>query len=829
MRRRSKKSFRVLAGLTAILLGAAWVQPYDGLVAYAVLDEASAVRFDAFSRQNTIENGTLFIGTYLIHMEAMTDELYAKAQESAEDSGQYEVYYKSELADGTWYDISSAEGLADITKGAKAADEATMAALWVTYYAGRDGIVRDARSSAAVSIFDQPSPYNLYELPELEALKIQYDNTYTADSTGVKRYFHNQLAGFFALDLKNDVTEECDRQLAVLQRVYERLKNQDKAEQAEIVYGLMGKIDAKRRAEVFYQLMEADNSRLEQLQMAVGGSGYNKGDYDDEQFTESSQLSDAVGTAMESCETSYITHSGNQLADDGTVMGSAEYAQSMRILQKAESGNAGLDGELEKLENISNIRESRIKNKDAELALLDAELLPAAEKLFTAAATSGAGPEYRAAVAQGKDKAVCQEFLDARKTLQDKYLSEYQFLIKARAERMGSQEAMDFLYGVIENTGSLYDSIQGDAYETRAQAGVDEALRQLQELAQSVIDGDSSLQSALDKLESDKESTRLKRDEALDANNLALAKKYDAMLEAIDAEIAAEESRLAKELSGGSALDKAKAAAQLGKQTETANIMKLKNKALSGIAEGNTSGIAEAAEGLAALGAEDALKELLGKAGEDTAAGVRNAIASALDSLTEEASAQPDAFGMTPEELLAGLEDSLGSAFEDMSAAEQASALGALSGLQSAGSTSAGELAGTLAGSCLQTGNPYVYVRYSGAPEGSYISAEVIAKVTKFRYIYSASRKSAVLSSRGLTYRFTVGSGELVHPDGTVEEMQYQTALQGNTAYIPGTAAEEYFGCRTEYIAGTEYAVCITAGMEDSVARLMEEFGKGTE
>ena len=446
MKKGKKKGLRIFAGLLAVLLGIMGGLEYSRIDAYAVLDESTAVRYSVFSSRNTVENGTLFIGTYLIHMSAMTDELYEKAQKSAEDSGQYNVYYKSELANGDWFDISSAEGLADITEAAEPVEAAELADLWVTFYAGADGIVRSATNSAAVCIFDQPSPYDLYQLSELEALRNQYDNTYTSETEGVSRYFYDQLRNFFGLNLRNAVTDECDRQINLLHGVYNSLQQQEKSEQAEILYALMGKIDAKRRAEVFYQLMEAEDSRLNQLQSLLGGSAYNKDNYNDEQFVASADLSDAVGTAMESCESSYITHNGNQIANDGTVLGEAEYTLSMSILQKAESGNANLETELQKLKNLYSIKDSLIKDKDAELSLLERELIPEAEKRLQKAFSSGAGQEYKAAVSQGKSKAACEKLLTLQKTEQDKISNEYQFLIKAKTERMGSQAAADYLF-----------------------------------------------------------------------------------------------------------------------------------------------------------------------------------------------------------------------------------------------------------------------------------------------------------------------------------------------------------------------------------------------
>ena len=335
MKKGKKKRLRIFAGVLAALLGIMGGLEYSQINAYAVLDESTAVKYSTFSLTNTVENGTLFIGTYLIHMTAMTDELYEKAQESAEDSGQYNIYYKSELANGEWFDISSAEGLADITDAAEPVETAELDDLWVTFYVGADGIAHSAKNSEAVCIFDQPSPYDLYRLPELEALRNQYDNTYTSETEGADRYFYDQLKDFFELNLRNAVTDECDRQINLLQGVYNGLQQQEKSEQAEILYTLMGKIDAKRRAEVFYQLMEAEDSRLNQLQSLLGGADYHKENYNDEQFVASADLSDAVGTAMESCESSYITHSGNQITNDGTVLGETEYTLCMSILEKA--------------------------------------------------------------------------------------------------------------------------------------------------------------------------------------------------------------------------------------------------------------------------------------------------------------------------------------------------------------------------------------------------------------------------------------------------------------------------------------------------------------
>ena len=834
MKKGKKKRLRIFAGVLAALLGIMGGLEYSQINAYAVLDESTAVKYSTFSLTNTVENGTLFIGTYLIHMTAMTDELYEKAQESAEDSGQYNIYYKSELANGEWFDISSAEGLADITDAAEPVETAELDDLWVTFYVGADGIAHSAKNSEAVCIFDQPSPYDLYRLPELEALRNQYDNTYTSETEGADRYFYDQLRDFFGLNLRNAVTDECDRQINLLQGVYNGLQQQEKSEQAEILYTLMGKIDAKRRAEVFYQLMEAEDSRLNQLQSLLGGSDYHKEDYNDEQFVASADLSDAVGTAMESCESSYITHSGNQIANDGTVLGETEYTLCMSILEKAAGGNTDLEEELLKLKNLYSIKDSMIKDKDKELTLLEQELIPKAEERLKSAFSSGAGQEYNAAVSQGKSEEACDKLLELQKTEQDKISNEYQFLLEAKTERMGSQEAVDYLFSKIEEIGNCYSNISDDAYAENAQLGVDACLLELQQLAQGVIDGDSSMRSTLSGLESDKENTQTLRDAALDKNDLGLAKKYDAMLDAIDVEIAAEEQRLAAQLNSSSAVDRAKAMTQLGDKTRTANAAKIQNNAKKKLAEGDMSGIVEAVDALAAMGEEDALKDLMSSIGTDASDDVRNALSSALQQVqgsgnSTESGNAADGFGLTGDELLALLESALGDSFDNMNDKDQAAVLGALGLFGAEGSSEAATLAGTLAVDCMRNGNKNLFVRYSGSGAEKYISAQTIGRVTDFRYIYSASRRDAVLSGSGRTYRYSVGSSEVRLTDGTIEQMSSETVLQGNVAYIPEEAGSKYFGCSVIYIEGTEYAVCVTEGMEATVEQLLEKLKGGTD
>ena len=82
------KNRRTIIG-TCVLI---WLSSQQNVFA-KVFDESQAVRYQEYTASHTIEDATLYIGTYLIYVQALTDELYEKALESASDSNQMTVYY----------------------------------------------------------------------------------------------------------------------------------------------------------------------------------------------------------------------------------------------------------------------------------------------------------------------------------------------------------------------------------------------------------------------------------------------------------------------------------------------------------------------------------------------------------------------------------------------------------------------------------------------------------------------------------------------------------------------------------------------------------------
>jgi len=584
----------------------------------AIFDESKAVTYGEYSASHAIEESTLFIGTYLIHSQSLTDELYEKAEDSATDSNQMRVYYKSELAGGAWFDITDATGLSDIAGQGTTVEEAELADLWVTCCTGSDGITRDARDGSAVSIFDDPDPYDLYHLPELEPIKLQYDNTFSSDSYGVDRYYYNNIKAFFELDLRNDVTNTCDGQLAGLQSCYESLQASGRKELAELVSGLMEKIDAARRAEIFSILAETEQNELKKLQDIFSGSNYREKDYNDKQFVENFNVSDALGTSLENCQESYIEYSGKKLEQGGTVLKNAEYEKSMGVVGLALGGWSGeMETLLLQLQHLYHIQDNVLADVDGELNLLDGELLGKAEEKYRQGLSSGAGGAYQAAVANGVSLTARNQVLEEQKAELNGARSELQYLIQAKTSRQEPEAAVAYIYQRIEDARGLYNVVAKDDFQVKAGETVDAYILWLQELARSISSENEELGSEMQELEARKEELLTSQAEALDQNDLSTAKKYEAMAALVDEQIAAKEQELNAILasSSSSAAQKAQAANQAGDSTALNNINQMKNSALADIADGNTDGssFGSTLDALASLGAESALAEIRDK------------------------------------------------------------------------------------------------------------------------------------------------------------------------------------------------------------------------
>ena len=947
-----------------------------------IFDESQAVSYESFRASHTTEDATLFIGTYLIHVRALTDELYEKAQESASDSNQMNVYYKSELAGGAWVDITDAGGLSDLAGEGRVVEEAELFPLWVTCYTGSDGITRDARDDHVVNIFSEPSPYDLYNMTELEPIRIQYSNAFSSDSKGVDRYYYEKLRDFFSLDLQNEITQECDLQLAGLLSCYERLRGDGEDELAEIVSTLMSRIDSRRRAEIFYRLSQMDGNELSVLQDICGGSQYygkqdeeeedgeneegeegeedeeeEDGDqggsdgYDGEQFVENSAVIDAIGTAIQNCQESYIKHSGNILEEGDTVLKNAEYAKSMAVVGMAAGGyGGGMEALLLELEHLYHLEEDVVADADAELRLLEGELIGQADAKYTRMLTEGASGAYRTAVANGSSQSARNQVLEDQKAGTDAARLELQYLLQAKTKRLPSREGAEFSYQRIEHAETLYGQIRQDDYQSKAGESIDAHILWLKELARSLEEADENASSDMQKLEERKSKLLEEQTAAMDRNDLSTAKKYEAMIAQADREIQAEEQKLQAILSNpsSSAAERARAANQAGSSSVLNRIDQIKDAALLEIAQGNKENqerIINKLDALSAMGAESAIAEIrdkmrasgngfqeaekkadqaildsresslhdryggVGSSGDEadgsgtgSGAGTGSRIGSDVGtgsgtgdgsgtgsgsgdgsgigsgtgtgsgtgsgsgigsgagtgSGTESGAGtgsgtggesgsgtgtgggagagtgtgagagSPGFSALATADLEALIEETLGAPFEELDHSRKAAVVAALNRMGRSGNAAAAQMAGTWLNTCVRENNKYIFRKLKGEAE-KYLTLNVIAACTGYRYVYSDSETEVTLSKKLSVYRFCVYKDEVQLIDDVTEKLEGSVKIQDGSPYLGETDAGLYFNCEAEYIDQTEYGVCLGPKEQGVVKSILDAAQEGDE
>ncbi len=627
---------RLTAALAAVLAVIVLLAGIPAIQARAEFDVSTAVRFRNYKQSHTIENSVLFIGTHLIHIQAMTDQLYEKAVQSQSDSDQDVVYYKSELADGTWYDITEAAGLSAITSAGTPVSESELDDLYVAYYTGADGITRSAADDAVVCIYDDPDPYDLLKLPELEIVRQIRSQAYNEEEEGVHKYLYRSLNSFFASDVKNETTNNCDKTLKNLQKLYEAYCNAGMDEDAQVISSLMEGVDAARRAEVYAKLCQdgepqtvsgalglnytvQSTSLLTELSKKVSGTYYdeNSDEYDKEPFELDSTLLDAVVTAIGECNTSYASYASKALTESGSTIGKYIYSQMTSLVDMCEESdsisiNDEITGIVNNIKYAQNIENGIVGNADAELSLLEEEFIPPAADAYEKALKTGASAEYKAAVSANKSDTAKQAILKNDAVPLEVARSALETMITDYKMRVSASDAINYIYERITWTYDQENGIPKDDFAVQAKQSAADHIEWLTDLAKKIVDGDVSLMSELERLKALLADYLLKQQDALDDNNPELAAQYNSLAVDTGEKIAAEEARLYGIMNSATASAAEKAAAQvaLGDTSLLSRINDLKNDALSAISNGETDGLQNMLDELATLGGENALKDI---------------------------------------------------------------------------------------------------------------------------------------------------------------------------------------------------------------------------
>ena len=337
-----------------------FVSLVPGAESRAVFDESRAVHI----RADDIEDSVLVIGTHLIHMGALTDQLYETAVTSAGESAQGNIYYKSEFSGHSWYLLDGTEALSDIKKDEKAVDKSVIESLYMTHYTKADGITYDLRTGEAVSIFDITDPYDFREIPELRVLADRYSNLLESGETGG---ITELLREFFETETGEEEVKEGNRASEMLYHSYIRLLSEggDIKDQKEALYSVMEKADKERRGKV-----------LQRAQNLLKGVG---------EAAASMQGQDEISGIIQECLADMEISISDKQEDekDSVVLSRAEKELALEVTEAAENEDDGALAEsLKKFACLMALTEGSFQNQQELLDFLKDTIIPLAVKCY---------------------------------------------------------------------------------------------------------------------------------------------------------------------------------------------------------------------------------------------------------------------------------------------------------------------------------------------------------------------------------------------------------------------------------------------------------------
>lgn len=522
-RKLGRKKRRKLAVILVVGLVIA-TSGYTYPLAKAVFQQEDAVHIQAES----IENSTLIIGTHLIHISAMNDELYYIAVKSAESSGQNDIYYKSELAEGKWYNISSASSLSDITETGKAVSDEEIEGLLLTHHTKSDGITYDLKKNIAVCVYDIADPYDLENLEELEPLCNQYNLMKERETNTEMQTSNGKLVKkFLEQDITTEQTKVYDEQLEALQKYYTNMQKEgDVKENIAVVLKVMGKVDASRRKEALQTISKA-LEELEENIRDISTVSEKEEVQASEMYDVDEELLEALLESQVKVEESLITYDGNSFDEGTTRMSKMEYDLSKSLVQNCDTNSSECDETVESLIHLSHIMEGSVIAPASEVVLLD-ELLKDMEE------------EYEAVLKKGTEETDDENNIETKR-------SELQFYVQSKAERLETQELQSFLEECVEKSSKFLEAVPEGTAGEAGLASVHQYQSWLQELVTRSAAGNTT--SELQKWKEEKEKLEEQKLSALDKNQVEQAKKIQVLIDDKVSKIEMAEKEISDEIS----------------------------------------------------------------------------------------------------------------------------------------------------------------------------------------------------------------------------------------------------------------------------------------
>lgn len=833
-----------------------------------------------------IEQSVLVIGSYLIHINGITDDVVEVAEESANKFNQHNRYYKSELAGGKWYDVTNASSLLDITTGGEAVEDTVIEQLQFTHKVSATGQVTDLRYGYTVSSFDVNSPYVLWDLEELESIEQQYQLLHDKEGkTQSDLVTLSLLQQFYEPSIRNEITNRYDAIISGLEKYKNELLQRGKPNGwVEEVIKVMKHTDALRRIEALQILSE----KLENLLNGVSGQQENltyEKIEDGETVTESideyyvnSDLVEAIGQSIEKVEKSILEYANSVIPEGESATSQARFRysndlmsrvnitqksfpydnlpwyfrwytiwlQARSVLDDVTYDQQACDTATQKLVDISNISKGMIVDVNSESATLH-RLSEDALTAYKGCLAEGVNEEYQNAIVEHATLTVLTQCLESQKTKTDAIRLEYEELLAAYFERMSNTSAQQLIERLLNEIPNLQSVIPADAVQKYHLETVDEHEVWLRKQLVAII-ANSEDTTQMEQLQQELAELELERQKALDQNRLDEEKRLEKLMEAKRKEIDALQEKLRNIAASpnSSHAEKAKAIAGLG----NGNLDTLLNETASDIADLIRNGDLNFIEGGDGATQSDlnTLKDKLSlyqelarmdsEAAEAAMKSIDNAIANTSTQNLEVqeilANAKKEiketiAYGKSQDAanadasmLQAMIENIMGTQVEDFTSLQLGSAVWALSRF---GQDYQNQSAKNLA--IAYAAEMYqeqnIYCYMKVNQDiKEYVSLKAIGLVLDYRYVFDDAHSSVTLS-KGRDYKtFVHKNKEYLFGDKQTGTLKAATILQ-ETLYISAEDSQKIYGIGAGYINGSKYAITVTQKIENTAREIYRQ------
>ena len=777
---------------------------------------------------DSVEDATLLVGTHLIHISVINDQIYEVAQISQTDTGQSNLYYKSEIGDGQWYEISNASALADISFTGTPVDDSTILELGLTNETRSDAITYDLTTGNPICPYNTTDPYDIADLSETLSLQTVYeydkqmiDNDAETDTILYEfyaiKYFFEQTS------IRDDITNLCDNTLGQLHEFYLSQAYQDVPLQ-ELVQILVAEeyIDHERRAQVMDHLEE---NGISDLTGRLSAPTELPDPYDDEiddddlPETTSSMATEAVSDAYSTIEESFTEHDSQKLVQGKSILAQCQYADLQYLYYNVSGGSFnrtadvntyfkhGGDGStnIQRLAAMENISESVVGyRRDLEKSILTDELVPYGRDLLSRQTSSGEGSKYQAlSAAEGTTNEQLDAALSDQKSEAESTRLELQFFITNLRNRMADTDMIAYIDERLDEANAMYEAVKDDDYIEYAhevvQAYID-FLEALKSDIESGMDGGSDeLQELLDEYTEGYQT-------ALDNNDLGEADRYAALIDAVS-----------DQMGDGS-----------GTGYGDSTVSDLMNSLANAIGEGNSSQVLNDINALAAMsaidpnGVQNALNDAKNRIAGSTelsdsdVSGLLDAVGSAI------ADGQDKFSGKISASDLDNLLNSLfGGGFDSLSDGQKVALVKATTEFgQNYNNSVVTNYGLEKLSQIVVEQNPYVYIQPTEiTPE--YLDLEHIAAVTSYRYVFNASETRATLSNRGEYYSFVAYEDTYENAAGEVTDLTTPLTFR-KTVYLDEDSSKTVFSCEAYYVPDTDYGIVVTDQVAEWADQIME-------